>query len=45
MGDNAQHRDGPYPGYSGDDSAAVNDPPTQIHVKASRLEFVGGKAQ
>ena len=28
MGDNAEHRDGPQSGFSGDDGGAVSDPLT-----------------
>ena len=38
MGDNAEHRDGPQSGYSGDGSGAVNVPLTQTHAK-SRADF------
>ena len=45
MGDNAEHRDGPQSGSSGDDSGAVNDPLTQTDVKASRADFNGRKPE
>ena len=44
MGDNAEHRAGPQSGSSGDDWA-VNDPLTQIDVKASPAEFNGRKSE
>ena len=43
MGDNAEHRDSPQAGSSGDDSGAANDPLTQIGVTASQAEFNGRK--
>jgi hypothetical protein len=45
MGDNAEHRDGPQSGSSGDDSGAVDDPLTQADVRASRAEFNGRKPE
>ena len=43
MGDNAERRDGPQSGSSGNDGGAVNDPLTQTEVKASQAEFNGRK--
>ncbi len=45
MGDNAEHRDGPQSGSSGDDSGAVNGPLTQTDVKASPAELNGRKPE
>ncbi len=45
MGDNAECRDGPQSGSSGDDCGAVNDQLTQTDVKASRAEFNGRKPE
>ena len=45
MGDNAEHRDSPQAGSSGDDGGAVNDPLTQTDVNASRPEFNGRKPE
>ncbi len=45
MGGNAEHRDGPQSGSSGDDSDAVDDPVTKTDVKPSRVEFNGRKLQ
>ena len=45
MGDNAEHREGPQSGSSGDDSGAVDDPLTQTDGKASRAELDGRKPE
>ena len=45
MGDNAEHREGPQSGSSGDDSGAVTDALTQTDVKAPRAEFNGRKPE
>ncbi len=45
MGDNAEHRDNPQSGSSGDDSGGGSTPAHETDVKASRAEFNGRKPE
>ena len=45
MADNADHRDGPQSGSSGDDSGTVKDPLTQTGVRASGAALNGRKPE